>query len=119
MEFERLFFFSQTPSLLDIVSGLWSDEEPILAIIVAGFSIVFPMVKLLLVGEVFKAGGKVEGLASILSKWSMTDVLLVAIVVFAAKTSGMASAATQPGIWFYGLSGIFVAIASLIKDRSN
>jgi paraquat-inducible protein A len=48
----------------------------------------------------------------VLSKWSMMDVLLVALVVFAAKTSGLAAAVSQPGVWFYALSTLLVAAAS-------
>ena len=38
-----------------------------------------------------------------LSNWSMLDVVLVALVIFAAKTSGLATAFTQPGLWFFAL----------------
>ena len=43
-------------------------------------------------------------------------VLLVALVVFAAKTSGLATAISQPGIWFYALSVVALAVASLDKS---
>ncbi len=47
----------------------------------------------------------------------MMDVLLVAILVFAAKTSGLASAASQPGIWFYAGSAALAAIAAELVKR--
>ncbi|MEO0329087.1 MAG: paraquat-inducible protein A, partial [Pseudomonadota bacterium] len=50
--------------------------------------------------------------ASALAKWSMLDVLLVALAIFAAKTSGLANAITQPGLWFFALSAITVALAT-------
>jgi paraquat-inducible protein A len=48
------------------------------------------------------------------SKWSMMDVLLVALVIFAAKTSGLADAFTQPGLWFYATSVATAAIATVL-----
>ncbi len=42
----------------------------------------------------------------------MMDVLLVAIVIFATKTSGLAQAFTQPGLWFYAGSSLAVALLS-------
>ena len=51
-------------------------------------------------------------LVPFLTKWSMMDVLLVAIVIFATKTSGLAQAFTQPGLWFYAGSSLAVAALS-------
>ncbi len=36
----------------------------------------------------------------------MLDVVLVALVIFAAKTSGLATAFTQPGLWFFAASAV-------------
>jgi len=117
VRFEKLYFFSETPSLMGIVGGLWTDGSAALAIVVGLFSLLFPIVKM---GVAFKSAINDDALpkwASILSKWSMMDVLLVAIVIFAAKTSGLATAISQPGIWFYGLSAVLLAIASLDKPQ--
>jgi paraquat-inducible protein A len=115
VRFEKLYFFSETPSLLGIVSGLWLDGGYALAIIVALFSILFPILKMGLAFRTAVHGDDVPKWANMLSKWSMMDVLLVALVVFAAKTSGLATAISQPGIWFYALSVVGLAVASLDK----
>ncbi|WP_426126934.1 paraquat-inducible protein A [Pararhizobium sp. PWRC1-1] len=120
VRFEKLVFFNETPSLLGIVSSLWDDGNPMLAIVVALFSVVFPLAKL--VGIAFEAtapadgkavGGVVARLLPILGKWSMMDVMLVAIVIFAAKTSGMAEAFTQPGLWFYAGSAVLTGLLQM------
>ena len=50
----------------------------------------------------------------------MMDVILVAIIVFAAKTSGLASAFTLPGLWFYAASVVLtVAAAALLKAENK
>jgi paraquat-inducible protein A len=107
LRFDSFYFFSKTPSLLGIVASLWASDDFLLAVLVGGFSILFPILKLavLALGAMRGEGRSHRaGLARLLphlSKWSMMDVMLVAIVVFAAKTSGLAEAVTQPGLWFY------------------
>ena len=47
-------------------------------------------------------------------------MLLVALVIFAAKTSGLATAFTKPGLWFFALSVVLTATATaLLKRRSG
>jgi paraquat-inducible protein A len=49
----------------------------------------------------------------------MMDVLVVALAVFAAKTTGLASAAAQPGIWFYGAAALLSAVIAVILKRED
>ncbi len=112
IRFEKLWLFTDTPSLLGIVGGLWDKGDLALALVVAAFSLLFPVVKMFTVFEAAVGAGRFPAWAGVLSKWSMMDVLLVAIIIFAAKTSGLATAVTQPGVWFYGASTLFTAIAA-------
>ena len=95
IHFEKLYFFSETPSLIELVAGLFRQGDFWLAMVVGLFSIVFPIVKLAGIGIQFsgRAGdaGFFHHALPHLSKWSMMDVMLVALVVFAAKSSGLAS----------------------------
>jgi paraquat-inducible protein A len=120
VRFEKLVFFNETPSLLGIVSSLWGDGDWMLATVVVLFSVVFPFAKL--VGIAFEATAPVDGkpvngmvsrLLPFLGKWSMMDVMLVALVIFAAKTSGMAEAFTQPGLWFYAGSAVLTGLLQM------
>ena len=113
MQFEKLWFFSETPSLLHIIGTLWSDGEWGLALVVLVFSIIFPLLKLGAVFQTMVHKTELSGWTASLAKWSMMDVMLVAIVIFAAKTSGLANAFTQPGVWFYAVSSITASIASI------
>lgn len=117
VRFEKLYFFVDNPSLVAIVAALWRDGNAGLALLVGLLSIVFPAIKLVgLAVEAFAnsgsgaRGGLLHALVPFLSKWSMMDVLLVAIVIFAAKTSGFAEAFTQPGLWFYALSSVLAGL---------
>ena len=120
VRFEKLYFFSETPSLIGIVTSLWSQGSPALALVIALLSIVFPIAKLIgiaIEATAPSAGGRqdraVARLLPILGKWSMMDVMLVALVIVAAKTSGMASAFTQPGLWFYAASAIMTGLLQM------
>lgn len=115
MRFESFYFLKSDASLIDIVVALWTGGDIVLAALVALVSIVFPLAKLLLVAVEnlpptpdFR-GRWIGRVLPHLSRWSMMDVLLVAIVIFATKTSGLAQAFTQPGLWFYAASSLAVA----------
>ncbi|MCO5133019.1 MAG: paraquat-inducible protein A [Phyllobacteriaceae bacterium] len=113
VRFEKLWLFTETPSLLGLVYGLWQEGSLFLSAVVGLFSICFPVIKMAIAFRSAIGGLALPGWAGMLSKWSMMDVLLVAIVVFAAKTSGLATAISQPGIWFYALSTVTLAVASI------
>ncbi len=123
VRFEKLYFLQETPSLVGLFSGLWGDGSYVIALLVLLFSIVFPLVKLAIVflsaiaPDVLTARGPLLRHAGALSKWSMMDVLLVALFIFAAKTSGLASAIAQPGLWFYAVSAIGGAVAASLLKR--
>lgn len=124
MRFESFYLFSTDASLVEVILSLWSGGDGLLALLVGLVSIVFPLGKLLLVAaeQVAKEGAVREGvldrLVPVLSKWSMMDVLLVAIVIFATKTSGLAQAFTQPGLWFYAGSSLAVVALSALGRKT-
>ena len=120
IEVERLFLFSDTPSLLGIVETLFRQGETLLAALIALLSIGFPALKLALLHVAAYGNGapRVPAWLRALSNWSMLDVVLVALVIFAAKTSGVPSAFARPGLWFFAASvGLPVAAATLRKRR--
>lgn len=119
MRFERLYFLEDRPSLIEVVRTLWEDGEPFLAGVIAVFSIGFPALKIMLTHVAALNGGRGRSLAllSAVSKWSMLDVMLVALVMFAAKTSKLADAAVLPGLWFYAGAAFSAALAAFLCKR--
>lgn len=124
LQMERLFFLTDRPSLVAIVSGLFSDGDYALGVLVGGVSLIFPAAKLLALAAMLSAKNlnqitahRAGNWLGIISKWSMLDVLLVALTVFAAKTSGLATAISQPGLWFFAASTLAGAIAASIVKR--
>lgn len=119
---ERLFLFTDEPSLAAMVYGLWTGGDMVLATVVGLFSIAFPALKLGLLHVAAYDGAEghrlVPGWFKALSRWSLLDVVLVALVIFASKTSGLATASTQPGLWFFAASVILTAASSsLVKSE--
>jgi paraquat-inducible protein A len=123
IQIDRLYFFTTTPSLVEITSALWTNGDIAIAIITALFSLIFPLAKLAVLH--FAAFPSSEGQTTLpswfsaIARWSMLDVLVVALVIFAAKTSGLASAAAKPGLWFFALSVVLTALASAAAARKN
>lgn len=120
MRFDQLYFFSNEPSLLQLVGELWEDGDIWLAAAVGAFSVLFPAAKLIVLAVEVVAGdgrsGFLQRAMPHLSRWSMMDVMLVAIVIFAAKTSGLAAAVTLPGFWCYAASAVIAALfPSVVK----
>lgn len=116
MRFESFYVLKSDASLVGIVAALRTGGNMFLAVLVGLVSIVFPIAKLVLVtaeslSEDRNGGpGWVRRVVPHLSRWSMMDVLLVAIVIFATKTSGLAQAVSQPGLWFYAGSSLMAAV---------
>lgn len=118
---KRLLFLVDEPSLLLIIRSLWQSSDWALAVVVALFSVVFPCVKLIYLhlAALDAAPARLHGALRVLANWSMLDVVLVAIVIFAAKTSGLATAFTLPGLWFFTGSAVLTALASALVARKS
>lgn len=123
MTFEKLFFFTENPSLLGIIWSLHDSGDDALAIVVALFSVVFPFVKMVAISaEALTEPGEAPGwfarLVPFLTKWSMMDVMLVAIVIAAAKTSGLANAFTEAGLWCYAGAALLTTVIQWLVARN-
>lgn len=117
VRFESFYVFSRAPSIVEFVQALWLEGDVALAVLVGLFSIVFPVLKLAVLAVQMhrgEKGGLVHRVMPHVSRWSMMDVMLAAIVIFAAKSSGLASAAAQPGLWFYAASALIAGFIPLV-----
>lgn len=123
VRFETLYFFDRSPSLLGVVAALWAGDDAVLAIVVALVSLMFPVIKMVAItaealGDGFDSGFS-RTLLPQLSRWSLMDVVLVALVIVAAKTGGIAEAFSQPGLWFYAGSALMAALAHGLAGRKT
>lgn len=118
LQLTKLRFFSETPSLLSIIAGLTNEKDYFLASILIVFTLFFPISKLtLLTAFVISPNSNFAPITKWLArlgKWSMLDVLVLALGVHTAHRSGFATAASQPGAWCFVASIILTACAAEI-----
>ncbi len=114
VQVDRLYFFSNKPSLAEMIAGLWRQGDHTLSALIALFSILLPVLKLVTLHLAAYGRTAIPRWMHFLSNWSMLDVVLVALLIYAAKTSGLANAATLPGLWFFAASAVLTSLASYL-----
>jgi paraquat-inducible protein A len=117
MHTTTLFLIEADYSILDFGVGLAKAGDWFLAAVILTFSVLFPALKLLMLARLHltptaKVTPKSLRRLEALGRWSMTDVMVLALAVFSIKASGLAEAAALPGAWFYAGSVIAAMIAS-------
>lgn len=120
----RFYIWIDVHSLLSVVRELYVSGELILATVVCLFSIVFPILKLLYLLALYsirhiQPARAVDWLKRLswLGKWSMLDVLVLALVVFYAKATNLADATSMPGIYLFASAVILTMIATAMIEH--
>jgi paraquat-inducible protein A len=111
-------FWSTEHSLISTVHVLIRDGQTFLGVTVLVFSIVFPGLKLLyllLVStlpaiEIERQGRRLKALEW-LGKWSMHDVLVLALTIFFIKSQGLYDAASLVGVYFFTAAVLLMILA--------
>ncbi len=120
VETTRLWVFKDSYSLLETVNGLAENGEIWLAVLIGFFSFVTPILKHMLVLWLHLGGGDRNSTLAHwverLGKWSLTDVLVIAVLIVVWSGTGL-EMTTQPGLWFFALSAIMLMIASGLVVR--
>ncbi len=126
LSLEKFYFFSNSVSLLSALQQLAREAEWGLFALVGIFSVVFPILKnlvLLIVWNFDAAQGEghrrhLEWLA-IFSKWSMLDVFVVALLVVSVKLGSLAEAHVEMGIYAFAASVILTTILAAWIGRQG
>jgi paraquat-inducible protein A len=120
----RFYVWSDAHSLVSIVRELYLLDEVFLAVVVGVFSIVFPFLKLLYLLAIFAShrahpGTRGHFLRRVawFGKWSMLDVLVLALVIFYVKTAQMVDAVSTPGVYMFTAAVILTMIAHAMVER--
>lgn len=119
-----LYLFSNKHSIISIIWVLFKDHEWLLSGVLIIFSALFPLTKLsyLLVLYYRRLNNilpseKLLYILSWLGRWSMLDVLVLALVVFYTKQSGVADATVLPGLYFFAVSVLLTMWASELAEQ--
>ena len=111
-------FWSTEHSLMTTVWILIRENQLFLGITVLLFSIVFPILKLfylvlvstLPAAEIRRQGFRLRALEW-LGKWSMHDVLVMALMIFFIKSQGVYDAASLTGVYFFTAAVVLMILA--------
>jgi len=121
MTVKKWFIFENTFSLLAGLMQFFHAGQYALFVIVAVFSLVVPLAKMLLIAVVTNTPYGTEtgrhkmihGL-SLVGKWSMMDVFIVAILVVVGKFRGIAEVEIHYGLYAFAASVILIHIATCL-----
>ena len=114
---EKLLIFTDQVSLYGGIVGLYDSGEYFLATVLLAFSLVFPLIKILIGLVVASRGGpqaapRLLGALAWLGKWSMLDVFIVGLLVVSIKSNYLADAGTEPGLYFFTASIVLSLLAT-------
>lgn len=127
MEIEKFWFFTNNFSLLSSIELLWQKQEFLIAVVLALFSIVTPIVKSL--SLLFLANTtpcyqgvrqRVLDIMETWGKWSMLDVFVVAVLFVAVKLESIVNVRLHEGLYWFVASIILLQILStwlLIQNK--
>jgi paraquat-inducible protein A len=120
----RFYIWTDVHSLISVVSELYASGEIFLAAVICIFSVIFPFIKLLYllalysIRQVHPGGaGRLLKRVAWLGKWSMLDVLVLALLIFYAKSTRLADATSMPGIYLFSASVILTMIANSMIEH--
>lgn len=117
----RLRLVDETLSVLSGIGDLWQGGSWPLAIVIALFSVAFPVAKLVLAAWLWFAPhgrhGVLHGLTAGAGKWSMLDVLVVAIVVASMQGGFLVRLRPEIGIYLFGASTLIATVLTRLIDR--
>jgi paraquat-inducible protein A len=114
----KLVFWTTQHSLASTVWILFEDSQWFLATIILLFSIVFPVLKLLYLlllstlskQEIARRSRQLKALEWF-GKWSMHDVLVLALTIFFIKSQGVYDATSLNGVYFFTAAVVLMIIA--------
>ena len=105
-----------TYSLLGGILKLLRGGDTLIGVVLLLFTVVFPTVKLVLMAaeNELPTGGPVARLLRLAGKWSMLDVMVVAMLVLAIKAlPGGSELALRWGLWCFAASVLLSLVAVL------
>jgi paraquat-inducible protein A len=120
----RVIRFRLVDDTLSVPAGiaeLWRDGSWPLAIVIALFSVAFPIAKLVLAAWLWFAPharrDAAHALAAGAGKWSMLDVMVVAVVVASMQGGFAVRLQPQAGIYLFAASTLLATVLTWLIDR--
>jgi len=118
LKLTKFMFWTSEYSLMSTVAVLIRQGQTFLGLVVLVFSIVFPIVKLLYLmlvstlpaAELRRHSKRLRAIEWI-GKWSMHDVLVLALTIFFLKSQGVYDAASLPAVYLFTTAVVLMILS--------
>ncbi len=125
MEVTQFWIFGGTYSILGSIFLLLREGEVFTGLVLFGFSVLLPAVKIVMLLWTWAQLNRgrpppprLTGFLELIGKWSMLDVMVVALIIFAAKAGALVDANVAPAVIpFVASIGLTIYCAGTIKQR--
>ena len=118
IRFTTVFVWTNQHSIATIIWALYTNQEYFLCFVIFAFSILFPFMKLfylltLVTSPDMPSEFREKSISAMewLGRYSMTDVMVLALMIFYVNASGYTEASVLPGIYFFAASTIMTMLA--------
>lgn len=118
IRFTTVYVWTNQHSIATIIWALFENEEYFLTVVLFLFSIFFPFLKLfylltLVTSPDIPPEFRKKSISTMewLGRYSMTDVMVLALMIFYVNSSGYTEATVQPGVYFFAASAIITMLA--------
>jgi paraquat-inducible protein A len=118
IRFTTVYVWTNEHSIATIILALFENEEYFLTAILFLFSILFPFLKLfylltLLTSPDIPPEFRRRSISTMewLGRYSMTDVMVLALMIFYVNSSGYTEARVLPGVYFFAASALITMLA--------
>ena len=121
----KFWLFHDAISVVGGIATLFQEGEYFLFVVLTLFTLVFPVMKLGLLGAIWRrrrrgdeALQRLHARVEQLGKWSMLDVFVVAILVVAMKSAGVADLQIGVGLYLFTASVVATQLVSGLVARA-
>ncbi|MFM2422860.1 MAG: hypothetical protein RL291_1390 [Pseudomonadota bacterium] len=118
IRFTTVYVWKNEHSIATIIWALYTSQEYFLCTIIFAFSILFPFLKLFYLLTLVTSPDMPHAfrqrsisIMEWLGRYSMTDVMVLALIIFYVNSSGYTEARVEPGIWFFAASALMTMFA--------
>ena len=118
IRFTTVYVWTNEHSILTIIYALFENQEFFLCGVVFAVSIFFPFMKLfylltLLTSPEISPEFRRKSIATMewLGRYSMTDVMVLALMIFYVNSSGYTEAKVLPGVYFFAASALMTMLS--------
>jgi paraquat-inducible protein A len=118
IQFTTIYVWTDKHSIATIIYALFENQEYFLCMVVFAVSIFFPFMKLLylltlVTSPDLSSEFRAKSIATMewLGRYSMTDVMVLALMIFYVNSSGYTTASVLPGVYFFAASAIITMLA--------